>query len=66
MNMCPKFYIVHICTSYFVCTFCSGNVFLYNRLIENSEQLCMDKTDPWTFAQVQYEDNGFPQFWLWK
>lgn len=28
-----------------------GNVFLYNRLIENSEQLCMDKTDPWTFAQ---------------
>ena len=32
----------------------TGSVYLYNRLIESSEQLCMDKTDPWTFALVQY------------
>ncbi|XP_028403343.1 pentatricopeptide repeat domain-containing protein 3, mitochondrial-like isoform X2 [Dendronephthya gigantea] len=28
-----------------------GSVFLYNRLIESSEQLCSDETDPWTFSQ---------------
>lgn len=49
--MCTTNYTLLI--QYFVYSLL-GSVFLYNQLIENSEQLCMDKMDPWTYAQVNF------------